>query len=120
MSTVGPPTQALRWSDVDLEAVTLRVRGGAARVAGNLEVTEPKQRVLSARATVGGRLCVSRAGGRLRSELQVPHHRLRRPSRSSDLEPGKEIAVVLSLEPDATSVPNPTSAKPAAREGPLD
>ena len=43
----------------------------------------------------------------------------RRPSRSSDLEPGEEIAMVLSLEPDATSAPNPTSEKPASREGPL-
>ena len=43
----------------------------------------------------------------------------RRPSRASDLEPGEEIAMVLSLEPDATSAPNPTSGKPATREGPL-
>ena len=43
----------------------------------------------------------------------------RRPSRSSDLDPGEEIAMVLSLEPDATSAPNPTSGKPASREGPL-
>ena len=43
----------------------------------------------------------------------------RRPSRSSDLEPGEEIAMVLSLEPDATSAPNPTSGKAASREGPL-
>jgi GNAT superfamily N-acetyltransferase len=43
----------------------------------------------------------------------------RRPSRSSDLDPGEEIAMVLSLEPDATSAPNPTSEKPASREGPL-
>jgi ribosomal protein S18 acetylase RimI-like enzyme len=32
-----------------------------------------------------------------------------RRSRSSDLEPGEEIAMVLSLEPDATLAPNPTS-----------
>ena len=43
----------------------------------------------------------------------------RRPSRSSDPEPGEEIAMVLSLEPDATLAPNPTSRKPATREGPL-
>ena len=43
----------------------------------------------------------------------------RRPSRSSDRQPGEEIAMVLSLEPDATLAPNPTSAKPATREGPL-
>ena len=41
----------------------------------------------------------------------------RRPSRNSDLEPG-EVAMVLSLEPDATSTPNPTSGKPTTREGP--
>jgi integrase len=33
---------ALQWSDVDLEAGTLRVRGTLARVAGELVVTEPK------------------------------------------------------------------------------
>jgi integrase len=33
---------ALQWSDVDLEAGTLRVRGTLARVNGELEVTEPK------------------------------------------------------------------------------
>ncbi len=33
---------ALQWSDVDLEAGTLRVRGTLARVDGRLEVTEPK------------------------------------------------------------------------------
>ena len=33
---------ALQWSDVDLEAGTLRVRGTLARVNGKLEVTEPK------------------------------------------------------------------------------
>jgi ribosomal protein S18 acetylase RimI-like enzyme len=43
----------------------------------------------------------------------------RRPARASGLEPGEEIAMMLSLEPDATSAPNPTSAKPATREGPL-
>jgi hypothetical protein len=43
----------------------------------------------------------------------------RRPSCSSDLEPGEEIAMVLSLEPDATLAPNPTSGTPATREGPL-
>jgi L-amino acid N-acyltransferase YncA len=43
----------------------------------------------------------------------------RRPSRSSDLERGEEIAMVLSLEPDSTLAPNPTSGKPASREGPL-
>ena len=43
----------------------------------------------------------------------------RRPSRSSDLEPGEEIAMVLPLEPDATLAPNPTSGKPTTREGPL-
>ena len=43
----------------------------------------------------------------------------RRPSRKSDPEPGEEIAMVLSLEPDATLAPNPTSGKPSTREGPL-
>jgi GNAT superfamily N-acetyltransferase len=43
----------------------------------------------------------------------------RRPSRNSDLQPGEEIEMVLSLEPDATLVPNPTSGKPSTREGPL-
>jgi GNAT superfamily N-acetyltransferase len=43
----------------------------------------------------------------------------RRPARSSDPEPGEEIAMVLSLEPDATSAPNPTSGMPAGREGPV-
>jgi GNAT superfamily N-acetyltransferase len=43
----------------------------------------------------------------------------RRPSRASDLEPGEEIAMLLSLEPDATVSPNPTSGKPATREGPF-
>ena len=43
----------------------------------------------------------------------------RRPARASDLDPGEEIAMVLSLEPDATLAPNPTSGKPATREGPL-
>jgi GNAT superfamily N-acetyltransferase len=43
----------------------------------------------------------------------------RRPSRSSDLEPGEEIAMVLSLELDATSAPNPTIGMLLSREGPL-
>jgi GNAT superfamily N-acetyltransferase len=43
----------------------------------------------------------------------------RRSARSTDLEPGEEIAMVLSLEPDTTLAPNPTSGKPATREGPL-
>lgn len=43
----------------------------------------------------------------------------RRPARASDPEPGEEIAMVLSLETDATLAPNPTSRKPATREGPL-
>ena len=38
---------------------------------------------------------------------------------ASDLEPGEEIAMVLSLEPDATLAPNPTIGTPASREGPL-
>jgi integrase len=33
---------ALQWSDVDLEAATLRVRGTVARVDGELTVTEPR------------------------------------------------------------------------------
>jgi hypothetical protein len=41
----------------------------------------------------------------------------RRPSRASDFESGEEIAMVLSLEPDATAAPNPTSGKPVSREG---
>ena len=43
----------------------------------------------------------------------------RRPARASDPEPGEEIAMVLSLEPDATLSPNPTSGKAATLEGPL-
>jgi GNAT superfamily N-acetyltransferase len=43
----------------------------------------------------------------------------RRPSRTSDVDPGEEIAMMLSLEPDATLAPNPTSGKPVTREGPL-
>ncbi len=44
----------------------------------------------------------------------------RRPSRTSDLELGEEeVALVLSLGPDTTSVPNPTSGKAATREGPV-
>ena len=44
----------------------------------------------------------------------------RRPSRASDLELGEEeVALVLSLELDATSVPNPASGKTATREGPI-
>jgi ribosomal protein S18 acetylase RimI-like enzyme len=43
----------------------------------------------------------------------------RRPSRASDLEPSEDVAMVLSLEPDATLAPNPTSGKPATRKGPL-
>ena len=44
----------------------------------------------------------------------------RRPSRASDLELGEqEVALVLSLEPDTTSVPNPTSGKAATRQGPV-
>ena len=43
----------------------------------------------------------------------------RRPSRASDLELGEqEVALVLSLEPDTTSVPNPTSGKAATRKAP--
>ena len=42
----------------------------------------------------------------------------RRPSRSSDPQPGEEIAMVLSLEPDTTLAPNPTSGKATTREGP--
>ena len=43
----------------------------------------------------------------------------RRPSRASDLALGEqEVALVLSLEPDTTSVPNPTSGKAATRQGP--
>jgi L-amino acid N-acyltransferase YncA len=44
----------------------------------------------------------------------------RRPSRASDLELGEqEVALVLSLELDTTSVPNPTSGKATTREGPV-
>jgi integrase len=41
---------ALQWSDVDLEAGTLRVRGTLARVNGKLEVTEPETAAKSKRA----------------------------------------------------------------------
>lgn len=44
----------------------------------------------------------------------------RRPSRVADLALGDyETALVLSLVPDDTSVPNPTSDKPAPRDGPI-
>src|SRR5215211_5761319 len=44
----------------------------------------------------------------------------RRTSRGSDLQLGEEeIALMLSLEPDATAAPNPTSRRAATREGPL-
>jgi GNAT superfamily N-acetyltransferase len=43
----------------------------------------------------------------------------RRPARGSDIQPGEEIAMVMWLEPDATSAPNPTSEKAASRQGPL-
>jgi GNAT superfamily N-acetyltransferase len=43
----------------------------------------------------------------------------RRPTRPSDPEPGEEIAMVFSLEPDATSAPNPTIGAPTSRDGPL-
>ncbi len=44
----------------------------------------------------------------------------RRPSRPSDLELGEdEMAMVMSLQPDSTSAPNPTSGTAATREGPL-
>ena len=40
---------ALQWSDVDLEAGTLRVRGTLARVNGKLEVTRAKDGKVQAR-----------------------------------------------------------------------
>jgi GNAT superfamily N-acetyltransferase len=44
----------------------------------------------------------------------------RRPARPSDIHQGEdEIAMVLGLEPDTTSAPNPTSRKATAREGPI-
>ena len=44
----------------------------------------------------------------------------RRPARPSDFHQGEdEIAMVLGLEPDTTSAPNPTSRKAATREGPI-
>ncbi len=44
----------------------------------------------------------------------------RRPSRGSDLQRGEEeIAMMLALEPDAWSAPNPNGGKVAFREGPL-
>ena len=44
----------------------------------------------------------------------------RRAARPSDLHQGEdEIAMVLGLEPDTTSAPNPTSGKAATREGPM-
>jgi GNAT superfamily N-acetyltransferase len=43
----------------------------------------------------------------------------RRPARPSDLDLGEqEMAMVMSLEPDVTSVPNPTSWTATIREGP--
>lgn len=45
---------------------------------------------------------------------------LRRTSRFADQELGaEEIAMVLWLEPDSRSAPNPTSARAATREGPV-
>jgi len=45
----------------------------------------------------------------------------RRPARGSDLQRGdEEIALMLSLEPDATSSPNPSSRRAATGEGPLN
>lgn len=44
----------------------------------------------------------------------------RRPARAEDVDLGDvEIAMILSLVNDDTSVPNPTSSQPAPREGPL-
>jgi GNAT superfamily N-acetyltransferase len=44
----------------------------------------------------------------------------RRPSRGSDLQLGEEeIALMLSLEPDTTAAPNPTSRRTGTRQGPL-
>jgi len=44
----------------------------------------------------------------------------RRSSHVTDLDLGdEEVAMVLSLADDGTSVPNPTSGEPAMREGPL-
>ena len=44
----------------------------------------------------------------------------RRQARANDLELGDdEVAMVLSLMNDDSAVPNPTSGKPAPREGPL-
>ena len=44
----------------------------------------------------------------------------RRPAHPSDFHQGEdEIAMVLGLEPDTTSAPNPTSGKAATREGPI-
>jgi len=44
----------------------------------------------------------------------------RRPSRTSDLQRGEdEIAMMLSLEPDAWSAPNPTRRRARTGEGPL-
>jgi GNAT superfamily N-acetyltransferase len=61
-----------------------------------------------------------RSRDRFRQELRVPFKRLPRPSRASDLELGEqEVALVLSLELDTTSVPNPTSGKATTREGPV-
>jgi GNAT superfamily N-acetyltransferase len=45
----------------------------------------------------------------------------RRTSRGSDLQRGEEeIALMMPLEPDTTSAPNPTSRRAATREGPLN
>jgi GNAT superfamily N-acetyltransferase len=45
----------------------------------------------------------------------------RRPSRTSDLQRGEdEMAMMLSLEPDASSAPNPTRRRARTREGPLN
>ena len=60
-----------------------------------------------------------RPGDRLCKEFRVPYHQLP-PARGTDLQRGdEEIAMMLSLEPDASSSPNPTSRRAATGEGPL-
>jgi len=50
--------------------------------------------------------------------FRLDHHR--RPARASDIGLGdQEIAMIMPLGNDSTSVPNPTSGRAATREGPM-
>jgi integrase len=87
---------ALRWSDVDLDAGMLRVRGTLARVDGALVITEPKtaksRRSVPLSATAQRVLRdvrTTQAAERLRGRLSVAadglcvHHRARHTTRAA-------------------------------------